>query len=249
MSGPSELICNGILIVGQSQDSLDTSGFFDYRKAFSGKVSQVQMWKSALTPYEIKNLATCQTENVQSNQEIVQWNNLDSWEISNANTTDLKLEALCTKSLLLDRMLWLKHISYDQMFEICNKVEGKLPIINSINDNNSIQNMTNNVLEMLKATKESNHYLDKCIIQGSTEKPIFWLAQNKINRSSWINPYDKSELKDFKTDLIEGDECAYIIGQNVKSSNCRSWYSCAQCEIPTKTVIYLKGLCPLDIEW
>ena len=49
--------------------------------------------------------------------------------------------------------------------------------------------------------------------------------------------------------MIEGDNCAYVIGENIKPSSCRSWYSCAQCEVPTKTVLYLKGLCPLDVEW
>ena len=89
MSTPAELINNGILIVGQNQDSLDTSGFFDQRKAFSGKVSQVQMWNRALNSEEINKLASCTVENIQSNNLVVRWNNLQGWESSNVNLTDI----------------------------------------------------------------------------------------------------------------------------------------------------------------
>ena len=187
---PTELISNGSLIVGQNQDSLDTSGFFDHRKAFSGQVTQVQMWSVVLNPTEIKDLADCKVQNTQETQEIVFWNNLQGWELSNVNTTEVNLEKLCTRSVLLDRLIWLKHVSYDHIFEICNKVEGKLPIINSISDPQGLQNMTAEVLQMFQTTGESKYYLDKCISQGSKERAIFWLAQNKINRTSWIDPYD-----------------------------------------------------------
>ena len=179
--------------MGQNQDSLDTSGFFDHRKAFSGQVTQVQMWNVVLNPTDIKDLATCKVQNVFENQEIVQWNNLQLWELSNVTTTEVNLGKLCTKSPLLDRLIWLKHVSYDHIFELCNTVEGKLPIIKSVEDNQSLENKTTEVLQSFRATGESRHYLDKCISQGSKERAIFWLAQNKINRSTWINPYDQTD--------------------------------------------------------
>ena len=259
MSTPAELINNGILIVGQNQDSLDTSGFFDQRKAFSGKVSQVQMWNRALNSEEINKLASCTVENIQSNNLVVRWNNLQGWESSNVNLTDINdLSQLCTKSPLLDRLIWLKHVSYNQIFDICDKVDGKLPIVNSVKDSQKIQNLTSEVLEIFKATEESQHYLGRCIPQGSSqEKAIFWLAQNRQNvstwrrvPSSWIDPYDnQTDLKDFHIDYIEGENCAYVIGDNVKPSSCRTWYSCAECQFPAKKTLYLKGLCPLDSEW
>ena len=253
MSTPAELINNGILIVGQNQDSLDTSGFFDQRKAFSGKVSQVQMWNIALNNEEIKKLASCTVENVESNQLVVQWgNNLEGWESKNVNLTDFNdLSQLCTRSPLLDRLIWLKHVSYNQIFDICYKVDGKMPLVNSDKDHSKIQNLTSQVLEIFKATEESQHYLGKCILQGSSqEKAIFWLAQNRQNVSSWIDPYDnQTDLKEFDIDYIEGENCAYVIGDNVKPSSCRTWYSCAECQFPAKKTLYLKGLCPLDTEW
>ena len=191
-------------------------------------------------------------ENVESNALIVDWNNLEGWELSGVNQSDFStLSQLCTRSPLLDRLIWLKHVSYNQISDICQKVDGKMPIILSTQDSARIQNVSAEALDIFKATRESAHYLDECILQGaSQEKAIFWLAPNRQNASHWTDPYDQqTDLNDFDIDYIEGEDCAYVIGENVKPSSCRTWYSCAECQFPSKKVLYLKGLCPLDTEW
>ena len=74
LSSPHSLQSGGILIIGQKQDSMDSSGVFNDRKAFSGKVAHIQLWNGWLMSEDIKKMANCQSENiVSSTNQIITW--------------------------------------------------------------------------------------------------------------------------------------------------------------------------------
>ena len=56
------LTSGGYLILGQRQDNMETSGFFDEDKAFSGSVTQFEMWDQALQSSVISGLNFCKSE-------------------------------------------------------------------------------------------------------------------------------------------------------------------------------------------
>ena len=70
---PHSLKSGGIFIIGQKQDSLDSSGYFNDRKAFSGKVAQIQLWNGQLLSEDIRKMAHCEKESVENSRRIISW--------------------------------------------------------------------------------------------------------------------------------------------------------------------------------
>jgi hypothetical protein len=54
------LATGGVFLLGQEQDIID--GAFDENQAFSGRVTEVEMWKTVLSQRSILNLAKCLNE-------------------------------------------------------------------------------------------------------------------------------------------------------------------------------------------
>ena len=70
----------GVLLVGQEQDIVN--GAFDENQAFSGNVTQVEMWKGILFIQDIESLSKCEVDTVDPNNNVVSWKNVDSdWTI------------------------------------------------------------------------------------------------------------------------------------------------------------------------
>ena len=57
------LATNGEFLVGQEQDIVN--GAFDKNQAFSGNVTQIEMWKTVLSNSDIRRLANCDLETVE----------------------------------------------------------------------------------------------------------------------------------------------------------------------------------------
>ena len=51
----------GALIIGQENDNI-YGGFFDITQAFSGKLTQTEIWNTILPPKEIEKIASCKQE-------------------------------------------------------------------------------------------------------------------------------------------------------------------------------------------
>ncbi len=69
----------GILILGQEQDAY--GGFFDLNQAFSGEITQLEMWESVLSNSAIQSLAKCEVETVQEDNRILVWGDLQDWSL------------------------------------------------------------------------------------------------------------------------------------------------------------------------
>jgi hypothetical protein len=241
-----KLAKGGYLILGQKQDSMETSGFFAKSQAFSGKMSQFEIWDKELSEEVIKGVASCQSETSEEQHRTITWSSND-WETSNVELAEDTLDSFCAAVPLDDRLIWLEQVSYAQIKETCDKLDGELPILNSMEDASKISMLQAEGKSIFEALYESDALLDRCIIKKS--KAMFWLGQNKINQS-WVNPYDQFMPFDkFKMEADDKTDCAYVVGDSIKAGGCRSWYPCAHCKLPPKTVVHLKGLCSSDIEW
>ena len=118
----------GVFIIGQKPDSLDSSGFFNDRKAFSGKVTQIGLWSKALDLSDIKDLAECVTSNVQTSDLKISWNLQSNWILKNARVSQISdISLLCQRSPLLGQLIWLAPVGQLRISEICRRVEGILP--------------------------------------------------------------------------------------------------------------------------
>ena len=54
----------GALVLGQENDQILTGGFFDESQAFSGKLTQVEMWNTELKPSQIQGMLLCPARSV-----------------------------------------------------------------------------------------------------------------------------------------------------------------------------------------
>ncbi len=95
---------------------------------------------------------------------------------------------------------------------------------------------------------EPDKRIDNCLTLKTNA--MFWLAQNRINSSFWKNPYESyTNFANFKIDAIDGVNCAYMVGNAVKSQACDAWFPCGVCNQPKDNWMYMKGMCPIDIKW
>ena len=86
---------NGEFLIGQEQDIIN--GAFDENQAFSGNITQVEMWKTILSSADIRRLANCVSESVDQSNQVVSWNNLDTnWSVQgNTKIVETPFSLVC----------------------------------------------------------------------------------------------------------------------------------------------------------
>ena len=120
---------DGVLILGQEQDSL--GGFFDENQAFSGELSQFELWDSKLDSGTVMDLANCKQETAFVQSRVVAWNGtLDEWLIQNVYKSTMQLGKLCKPRILQDYLIWAEPVTYQQMSDYCRRLDGILPEVN-----------------------------------------------------------------------------------------------------------------------
>ena len=232
----------GVLIVGQESDKLRYGGGFNALQAFSGKITQFEIWNKALSPNDIETLAKCQNASVLEANRIVTWLS-DQWINNNVDIVEVPLPELCQENPTLDKVVWPDLINYYDFKEMCDKLGGQLPTFNS-NGEEEYHVMEEN-FEIIKQMIPYN-ISDTCYV--NPEKVMHWVGMNRINTPHWSNPYNLTQNFDnFKVKMYDmrDRKCAYLKG-DLGASFCHWGTLCGVCHLPSEKVIYLKGLCVDD---
>ena len=138
----------GEFIIGQEQDIIN--GAFDKNQAFSGNVTQIEMWKTNLTHSDIKLLANCESpRTVDQSDTVIAWKNLDTnWSLEGgANSVEESLSLICQQLYLYhNNMLIMHKASYDDIKLSCDQVGGQLPVVNANRLIDQFQEDTNELM-------------------------------------------------------------------------------------------------------
>ena len=100
-------------------------------------MTQIQLWNKALSDLDIKAIARCESNGVNSGIK-VSWQLQSNWILSNGSTTEVDLNELCSRSPLHNQLIWLEPIGQTVMAEYCEKVNGKMPDLSNLEED--IQN-------------------------------------------------------------------------------------------------------------
>ena len=98
------------MVLGQEQDSV-FGGLFDASQAFSGKLTQVEIWDIELPAEDIQNLANCNIETVKESNQLVSWISA-KWEINNVTIVDEELGELCKSNPIMDQVVFIRLVDY-----------------------------------------------------------------------------------------------------------------------------------------
>lgn len=240
-----DLTPQGSFVIGQEQDGILVGGFFDIQQAYSGKMTQVEMWHGSLTPEEIDDIANCRKETTKPGSKIISWST--NWTVHDVNIEDVELGQLCVQDPLLNRLIWPDTIPYSKFRPMCDTLSAKLPVLNDSEANHGLTSKLHQEnfrrFEVIYEMTGNR----KCYINN--ENVIFWLANQQSGNTSWIDPYTGEELPDFITnDAANGLGCCYLFGIRVECSACSSKFPCGVCELPSNKLLYLKGLCKDDMQ-
>ena len=214
---------DGILILGQEQDAL--GGFFDENQAFSGALSQVELWTSKLDTATISALAKCEQETAFAQSRVVTWNSLlDEWSINGENTSK-PLSSLCKPRILQDHLIWAEPVTYQQIFEYCQRLDGTLPEING-----NLEEIHADTLEQFVNTEPENPFAE-CAAGENLVK--FWIRNPNVTMYS-----------DMSNQL-----CPYAFGKQVEMQPCTIKFPCGICKLPSAKRLLIKGICKKDVEY
>ena len=214
---------DGILILGQEQDAL--GGFFDENQAFSGALSQVELWTSKLDTATISALAKCEQETAFAQSRVVTWNGLlDEWSINGENTSK-PLSSLCKPRILQDHLIWAEPVTYQQIFEYCQRLDGTLPEING-----NLEEIHADTLEQFVNTEPENPFAE-CAAGENLVK--FWIRNPNVTMYS-----------DMSNQL-----CPYAFGKQVEMQPCTIKFPCGICKLPSAKRLLIKGICKKDVEY
>ena len=248
---------NGSLVLGQEYDGLankkDFEPVFDALQSFSGKISQVEMWNTILSPVEIQKLANCEISTTRSQNRILTWKTED-WKLSGQTTiSDIPLKNLCQKNTISNQFIWPRKISFNKFSSYCNLMDGILPLVNRESQKKEVYNEFKRIFTAMNKTFPSA-FLDKtrsvgirCFTSKTNFEVDFWLGQkwDSIERK-WYSPFFKplEDFSEFKEKIsAEGYNCGYLYANLFFTTPCNRIYPCGICEVPNDKLIYLKGLC------
>ena len=223
------------MILGQENDLALFGGLFEDQEAFSGQLSQVEMWNSVLPGNEIKEMATCKVETTLNSNKIISWSQ-NSWTQHNVEFSEVVFENMCEIDETSKNLYWLELIDQITFKEMCDNVGGQLPIINQIKSNDTSE-VYNAQLGLFKAINQDAPYcfpMDDVI--------AFWLGLEK-NGKTWTNQYDFSEKVKLNIAKKSNENCAKIFNRQLQTSVCEAEASCGICHVPKDKILYLKGLC------
>ena len=183
---------DGVMIFGQEQDSL--GGFFDENQAFSGELSQVELWSIQLDSATIAALANCEQETAFVQSRVVAWNRtLDEWSIKNVEKSSMQLESLCKPRILQDYLIWAEPVTYQQISDYCRRLDGILP---EISENSPLAQVHDLALERFVNTEPDDPFAD-CAAGDNLVK--FWIRQPNVTMFT-----DLSDLT-----------CPYVFGNRI----------------------------------
>ena len=119
------LYAGGSFVLAQEQDGKIGGGFFNKYQAYSGKLTQVEMWNTVLWKTEIEDLAKCKISTIKPENRIVTWGS-DAWTWHNTDPNiDSPLEDFCKPNPLLDTQIFASKLTFNSLAYLCKIVGGK----------------------------------------------------------------------------------------------------------------------------
>ena len=219
------ILTDGSLVLGQEQDSV--GGFFDPNQAFSGELSQVEFWSSKLDPSTITSLAKCEQNTAFATSRVVSWNEmLDEWSLTNVAKRNQQLSSLCKPQILQDYLIWAEPVTYPQIFEYCQRLDGTLP---EVNENTSLEKVHATVLERFVTTEPDDPF-EECA--AGDNLVTFWLNNSNVTMYA--------DLSD--------EQCQYAFGNTMEVQPCTVKFPCGICKLPEGKRLIVKGMCEKDVE-
>ena len=119
------LHAGGSLIVGQEQDGLPFfDPVFDKKQGFSGLLTQIELWNTQLTSYDIRDIATCKMASLRPQNRVITWKS-NAWQATReTNFRDISIEKLCQKNLVLNQFIWPSRIDFYSFNNFCRTIDG-----------------------------------------------------------------------------------------------------------------------------
>ena len=113
------------MIVGQEQDGLPFfDPVFDKKQGFSGLLTQIELWNTQLTSYEIRDIATCKMASLRPQNQVITWKS-NAWQATReTNFSDISIEKLCQKNLVLNQFIWPSRIDFYSFNNFCRTIDG-----------------------------------------------------------------------------------------------------------------------------
>ena len=119
------LYAGGSFVIAQEQDGKIGGGFFNKNQAFSGRVTQIEMWDTVLPLEEINDLAKCINATTKAENRIVTWgSDVWTWHETNPNV-DSPFEEFCLENYIIDAVIWPSKLSFDKISYYCEIVGGR----------------------------------------------------------------------------------------------------------------------------
>ena len=250
------LYAKGSFILGQEQDGLEFGGLFDKNQAFSGKLSQVELWDTELTSTDIEFIANCSVLSLRPLRRVISWDS-SAWFASQINMLkDEPLPNICSKNILNNQFLWLEPTNYKDISDKCDLVGGILPIVYDENQLKQDHENKKDIFELVNNTKTISGNASQCFLTKSSI--VFWMGlQRNSKLENWFSPYDdlNQDFSNFTLDVpTEAYKCVYNFGGRAEPASCNKQRDvgnkvqpCGICEVPSERIFYLKGLCEKDI--
>ena len=242
------LYAKGSFILGQEQDGLEFGGLFDENQAFSGKLSQVELWDTELTSTDIEFIANCSVLSLRPLRRVISWDS-SAWFASQIDMLkDEPLPNICSKNILNNQFLWLEPTNYIGISDKCDLVGGILPIVYDENQLKQDHENKKDIFKLVNTTNPGN--ASQCFLTKSSI--VFWMGlQRNSKLENWFNPYDlNQDFSNFTLDVpTEAYKCVYNFGGGAEPASCSTSkvQPCGICEVPPERLFYLKGLCEEDI--
>ena len=233
-------------------DRKDFDPIFDPLQAFSGKISQVELWNVILSPAEIQKLANCDILSTNSQSRILTWKTED-WKLSGQTSiSDIPLNDLCQKNIVSNQLIWPRNINFEKFSSYCNLINGIPPLIYKNSQKKEVYNEVKEIFISVNKTFPSA-FLDKtrkegirCFVSKTNSEVYFWLGMkwNQID-GKWYSPFKPFEdLSKFDEEIKEdGFNCGYMFDNSFHNVPCQRIFPCGICNVPSDKLIYLKGLC------
>lgn len=254
------------VILGQRYRN--TANTFLAEESFSGRIADVLMYRSALTPEMITSLANCK-QNTENGNVILDWFVSAYNFVGDVSIEDVSKEAVfCRKPS--DLALFNHGLSHDYLKFLCGKLGGFLPTFGqnvserkSIYDNikdtfiGAVSKLTCIVNEDLSRSDNELKLSSSIKVLDSDSELYFWTGikeDTSVSEEVFLNEYTQEPIK-WEPDIYPGPlgnfSCTMARGHQylVKKDCILDTEPCGVCqEIEPQKRLRLKGLCVEDLK-
>ena len=229
------------LILGQRLDNSRVE--YDDEESFSGRYSEVELWRGELVTEEIKDLSNCRP--VSTRGLLIEWN-INAYDGSEVQRDEIELRQLCKDDKLRGRALFNQGAPYEHYRFICDKFEGQLPTFESKRDRRE-------QYKEIAALFEENFKNVSCQLN---EDLFFWsgITEDINNEENvFLNSYTREPIQ-WDPNLWPGPAsgdiaCTMVRGESyLAKEKCTSKLPCGVCNYNPFKKLVLKGLCYNELQ-